>query len=565
MTRYADHVSTRRTPQNEQADPKQVKNSAGGFAFQVDDWMRLDRFLVLGSEGGSYYAKEKALTKENAAVVQRCLDKDGPRTVARIVDISQKGRAPKNDPAIFALAMASGHKYPLTRATALAALPLVCRTGTHLFQFLASAKAFRGWGRGLRNAVMRWYVQQDPQKLAYQVVKYQQRGGYSHRDVLRLAGGALKDIPHSEAHRGVFRWIVAGPQWAERIVVRKAGGEQRAVYPAVQLAEVPKLIFAFETIKSAHDYRTVRDLITMHRLTHEMVPNEFKNDASVWEALLPHMPVTATLRNLGKMTAVGLLAPFASANTTVIDRLTNVDTLRKGRVHPLSILVALNTYARGKGVKGKLSWNPVPQIIDALDEAFYLSFGAIEPTGKRRLIALDVSGSMGGPEIAGMAGITPRVGSAAMAMTTVRTEAHYQVIGFTGSMSRYGGGSSPISVLGISKKTRLDDLVQAIDRLPFGGTDCSLPMQWAEHNGIDVDAIEIYTDNETWAGSIHPHQALRSYREKRGHDCKLTVVGMVSNGFTIADPSDPGMLDVVGFDTATPNVISSFIKEGFTS
>lgn len=37
---------------------------------------------------------------------------------------------------------------------------------------------------------------------------------------------------------------------------------------------------------------------------------------------------------------------------------------------------------------------------------------------------------------------------------------------------------------------------------------------------------------------------------------KLVVVGMVSNGFSIADPDDAGMLDVVGFDAAAPQVIA---------
>jgi 60 kDa SS-A/Ro ribonucleoprotein len=35
---------------------------------------------------------------------------------------------------------------------------------------------------------------------------------------------------------------------------------------------------------------------------------------------------------------------------------------------------------------------------------------------------------------------------------------------------------------------------------------------------------------------------------------------MVSNGFSIADPDDPGMLDVVGFDTATPQLVSEFSR-----
>jgi 60 kDa SS-A/Ro ribonucleoprotein len=61
-------------------------------------------------------------------------------------------------------------------------------------------------------------------------------------------------------------------------------------------------------------------------------------------------------------------------------------------------------------------------------------------------------------------------------------------------------------------------------------------------------------------GQHSPAQALEHYRQKTGIPAKLVVVGMVSNGFTIADPNDPGMLDVVGFDTATPDVIGEFSR-----
>ena len=171
------------------ADPGsgQVPNSAGGFAWAVDDWTRLRRFLVLGSEGGSYYASESKLTRENAKAVERCLAEDGPRAVAEIVRVSREGRAPKNDPAIFALAMAAGRADEETRKAALEALPQVCRTGTHLFQFATFVEGFRGWGRSLRRAVGRWYAAQNADALAYQAVKYRQREGVTHRDLLRLA------------------------------------------------------------------------------------------------------------------------------------------------------------------------------------------------------------------------------------------------------------------------------------------------------------------------------------------------------------------------------------------
>src|SRR5262249_47389685 len=75
---------------------------------------------------------------------------------------------------------------------------------------------------------------------------------------------------------------------------------------------------------------------------------------------------------------------------------------------------------------------------------------------------------------------------------------------------------------------------------------------------VKVDTFVIYTDNETWAGSMHPHQALRQYREWSGIDARLVVVGLTATDFTIADPADPGMLDIAGFDAALPNLLTDF-------
>ncbi len=102
--------------------------------------------------------------------------------------------------------------------------------------------------------------------------------------------------------------------------------------------------------------------------------------------------------------------------------------------------------------------------------------------------------------------------------------------------------------------------MKTVSDLPFRGTDGALPMLYAQARGREVDAFVIYTDSETWAGDVHPAQALQDYRRASGIDARLVVVGMVSNGFSIGDPADPGMLDVVGFDTATPQMISDFVR-----
>jgi 60 kDa SS-A/Ro ribonucleoprotein len=103
--------------------------------------------------------------------------------------------------------------------------------------------------------------------------------------------------------------------------------------------------------------------------------------------------------------------------------------------------------------------------------------------------------------------------------------------------------------------------VQTVSGLPFGGTDCALPMLWALKHRVEADVFVVYTDSETWFGKVHPVQALREYRERTGIPAKLVVVGMASNGFTIADPDDAGMLDVVGFDAAAPSLIADFVRE----
>jgi 60 kDa SS-A/Ro ribonucleoprotein len=168
--------STRHTPQSEPIPGStQVKNSAGGYSFTLNDWDRLDRFLVTGSDTPTYYASAKQLTKDNAESVIRCIHNDGPFTVAAIVEASTSGAAVKNDAALFALSLCLAFGDDTTKGMVEPALQLVARIPTHLFMFINFALQFRGWGRRMRRIVSNWYNSKSPSHLAYQVVKYQSR------------------------------------------------------------------------------------------------------------------------------------------------------------------------------------------------------------------------------------------------------------------------------------------------------------------------------------------------------------------------------------------------------
>jgi len=544
MFKLTSFFSTKTTPQREPIPgSRQVPNSAGGQTWEIDDWGRLDRFLVLGSEGGTFYTGERKLTIENAAVVSRCLVADGVRTVDQIVAVSDAGRAPKNDPAIFSLAMAAKLGDDATRRAAYAALPKVCRIGTHLMHFAEYAQGFGGWGRGMRSAVGAWFNGKSAADLAFQLAKYQARDGWSNRDLLRLAHPRAA----TPSHDRLFAWAVKGEV--------PAGSTED---PALAL------IVAMEQLKAVGDVSAAAKLIRELRIPRECVPTQWLGSAEIWDALLAAMPMTAMIRNLPTMTRVGLIRAGSAAAHQVAAQLRDPQRLGKVRVHPIAILSALMTYRAGHGVRGSATWQPVASIVDALDAAFYASFAAVRASGKRTLLALDVSGSMAEGAVSGVPGLSPRIASAAMALVTAATERQHAFVAFTaasgGAGGKWGGGEPGITTLAISPRQRLDDVVDGVGKLPMGGTDCALPMIWAQNNRIDVDTFCIYTDNETWAGDVHPAQALRAYRDARGIPAKLVVVGMTSTGFSIADPNDAGMIDVVGFDTSTPPVIADFAR-----
>lgn len=530
--------------------PGETQSHEGGIVHEVDPWARLARFLVTGSEG-TYYVGARELTLDNLNVVRACLAEDPVRTVDTVVEISRSGRAPKNDPAILALAVALRDPDVATRRHAASHLADVCRTGTHLLHAAAYLKALAPEGTGepktgegpgsgkLSNRVLRrafgdWFLAKTPEELAYQAIKYPSRDGWALRDVLRQA--SPKPTPELAP---VLRWIAG------------KGHPEEGANPILLARDA---LYAEPTVEAA------LEAIRRHRLPREALPTGLLNSREVWDALLAEMPLTAMIRNLAKMTAVGLLTEDRTNASVreVVDRLGDEERLRAARVHPIALLAALNVYEQGHGERGSLTWTPVKRIVNALDEAFYLAFGNVEPSGKRVVLALDVSASMDGSRVNGMPLLSAREASAAMALVTAAREPRYEMLAYSTQLIDVTDKVRP--------SMRLDEVIRSVRAIPFGGTYCALPIAAATASKAQVDAFVSYTDSETWdgaagrggyAGSVP--DALRAYREASGIPARHVVVAVSSSGFTINDPADPLGLDVVGFDTATPAVIAEFV------
>lgn len=550
MSKYGDLVApTTTTPPVATPIPGReadmVVNNAGAYTFSVSHEQRLLRFLVLGAEGATYYADGKdhfrqAYTGTLAAVLAL-----GTRAVEVVVDVSVNGRAPKQDATVFALALCAAKGDAQTRAAAIEAIPKVCRIPTHLFSFLSDYKALGGktGGRAMKRALGRWYLDKDPNSVAHAMVKYRQRGGWTHADVLRLAKPAAGDTPHGH----LFSWAVGKG------------------LPAAASGRHIDTVRAFENVQDPNtSLDDLVNLVSGFDLPREAVPDT-RLTPSVWKALFYSgggMPMTAMVRNLNRMTVAGLLTKYSAESTLVRAKLRDRDALRKARVHPVALLSAARTYGKGSGERGSLTWTPNVDVVSALEDAFLLAFDSVTPTGLRYYVGLDVSGSMGSGEIAGIPGLTPREASAALALLWSRTEPSCIVKGFTASGGDYWNRATSLTDLTDRFATGgLRDVTSRVNGLDFGATQPALVVEDALRNNIVVDVFVILTDNEVNSGQ-HPKTALEEYRRRVNPNAKMVVIGMTATEFTLADPTDAGMLDVVGFDAAAPTVIADFATGG---
>ena len=761
-------------PQWFRLDPDQIPNNAGGFVWQISDKEQVIRYLVIGSEGGNYYQTPQQVSSQCASCVLRMTrtPDNFKWLIETIRDVSISGRAAKQESTLLALATAIVFApTPAAKTEALNAVNDCVRILTHMYMLMSYMTIFtsakhgisasapstateesvvggrnppahksnvvpvaggrnpHGIGRGIRRVFGEYFYSRTGIEIANLMTKYQNREGWTIKDVLTLIhidpkrmkddGGRLA-IEHVFKTKEEFEPILAAAVAKAKLEPSWGGGTPALLNAIKEIHTIvlrPAPVGVPLSQNTPEIYR-ITELINQVGLCREQLPSQLFKYRKVWEALLMSkgangkgkgMPLTALIRNLGKLTTaeIGIIAPFStipiqSLTPTVkhiCDRITDAADIKRTRIHPYTILVAMMTYKKGHGDKGGMMWSHNIHIVEALDKAFKLAFQNITPTGKRIKIALDVSGSMSAAFCTGSPVVSCATASVAMMMMTgfrPRTADSSALLAAPGASpppaasplwkttqlpdgrtlyentktnecqftkpqelsvapSRGGGtpgatpGATPPSpspptipqykatkkylgiydaqadataatrppaphfgysssyytppppylphlypapnppsnvticavsdtltdltnaVIGYMDATTdpatglptmtIDDALKLVE-LPFSATDCSLPMVRALETKEQVDAFVIYTDNETFAGKIHPQAALEQYRAATGIDAKLIVVGMTSNCLTIADPKDLNTLNLAGFDTATPRLINDFIAGG---
>uniref|UniRef100_A0A4W4F5K9 TROVE domain-containing protein n=1 Tax=Electrophorus electricus TaxID=8005 RepID=A0A4W4F5K9_ELEEL len=527
------------SPQDQLSDARELdlENSGNvGPTWAVTEAVRLRRFLCYGSEGATYSTKEQPFSLENAlTLVQLVEGGRGCEVAEEVRRLWPLGGATCPNASLFALAVCSQHTDARAKRVALQVLGELCRVPAQLFAFVQYRKELKGaehggmWGRALRKAVANWYNGQDALSLANTVTKCKHKAGWSHQDLFRLSH--IK--PANDAVALISKYVTKGWKAVQETYADREISEE--------LVKVFAYLEAVEKAKHLTDELEVVHLIEEHKLDREQILTHHLKSKEVWKALLKDMPVSSLMRHLGKMTADRVLVPGRPDVAAVCERIQDEQALMKTKTHPFSILVASENYKRGHGKRGKLKWDPNHDIVEALDCAFSKCLSNVEGTGRRFLVGVDVSARLGSLAL----GSSVSTVAVAAAMSMVRLIATDESV-----------FSDHVGVSFIYHQP-LCSFRQAHNCI----TDCSLPILWATDNHKMVDVFIIFTSNETWFGRENPAETLRMYRQKTGVFSKLIVCGMTTNGLSVADPDDRGMLDICGFDSRAVDVIRNFVLD----
>jgi len=558
------------------------------------------RLLILGSRENKYDQRKKNVAPADIEYIKTQIKEGHGEEICTIVrNVYKENRAPKQDVTMMVMAMLCRAEDSAISRMGLQLLEQF-KTISHLYSWKklhaaiqnpVTGQKSKGFGRAVKRQINDWVLSYrgKPEDLAYQITKYMAREGWSFKNILQCT-----HVKTGTGDNRVFEQKEGKPSKRSSSKVNKNNAPPtefdlvlryavngfdemtKLATPNLLTTKVYRYLTAVHTAMklTGEEEEQLIALIYEHKLTREQVPTWGLANTDVLSALLVNknktrvtMPLTALLRNLGNLSAHNVLDDETTL-CLVMKHLVHPDTIKFSKIHPVSVLTAWFTYRKGQGNHGHHSWSANTRMIKTLEEMFYLSFKNIEPTGKRICFLIDCSGSMGSPSLC--EGVTCAESAALLAMIFARSEtssdaspAHsfYLFTSKTGSGCGYTSktGLTDVSDV-IDAKAEFVNVVASCQRSDWGATDISMGILEALKFKRKYDAFVVITDNDVNSG-IKPSEAMKQYRTgMKMPMAKLVVVATQSSDYTIADPSDPFMMDMVGFDAHGPKILQDFIR-----
>jgi len=446
-----------------------------------------------------------------------------------------------------------------TKTAVYNALPGMVSTTEEYFEFIFyHRKVFNkrphGMGAGMRRFISKWYLSQDPYDLALEVTRIKSRHKWSHADLIKLARVRTKDPAVSAVLKAVVRGLAAAQ-------------EEFKDKPEAQ--PILEYMTCVKEINQCSEPEVAIKLIDKHSFDVESLPTHLLNHAKVWEHAISRLPVRGVLSHLRTMAKRGFLTSESShVLGKVLQSIRDPLALAASKLQPADILSVIaqvescwehppTTAHRAKTESPNYVKIPSPHhsLITGLQKMLVTSLSHVPKVPCSLVISVDCR-----PTITkGCWGLWSLKAVKAMSLTILAL--------------MKGGADITLTTLGEDKLMKqlplnttdtVETLASRLEKVKGGVIDPALLMRWAREGTKRADLVICMTDSHAEVDREELWTELELYRNTV---CPVKHIYMALSSKslfpTVANKTDPHMLDICGWGQDSTRIIQAFAKDCF--
>ena len=307
--------------------------------------------------------------------------------------------------------------------------------------------------------------------------------------------------------------------------------------------ELPDLVRAFEAFKQDRS-REVPDVPFQMLTALELGTPE-------WTAIASRAPWQMTRMNLNTFARHGVFKEKGMTDL-IAERLRDPVKVAKSRVFPYQLMVAYRAAAGNKEIPA--------EVANALQDAMEIATRNVPEFRGKVYVFPDISGSMHSPVTVYRKGSTSAVRcvdvAALVAATVLRKNPRAEVIPF----------ESKVVEVRLNPRDSVMTNARKLASLPYGGTNCSAPLQFLNHRRAEGDLVIYVSDNESWidsprygsfGGSATATMKEWSSFRQRNPGARMVCIDIQPYG-TVQAKERHDILNIGGFSDQVFDVIAEF-------
>lgn len=419
-------------------------NHAGGIAYAAGAQEALAQYVTTGCLSQTYYASAEEQLDQILAFAAKC----DPEFVGKAAIYGRRSAFMKDAPALLLAHLTTRGDEGL--AALRVAFPRVIDNPRMLRTFVQIMRSGRvgrkSLGTATKKLIQGWFGARSDVQLF--------RGSVGNEPSLADVVKMVHPKPSTESRKGLYAYLVGKPH---------------------DVAQLDSLVQAFEAWK-LDPSREVPDvpfqMLTSAQLTKEQ-----------WRAIARQASWQTVRMNLNTFHRHGVFEGPEMVKL-LADKLRDEREISRARVFPYQLLVA---YKNTEGVPMQLQ--------SALQDAMEIATRNVPVIEGRIAILPDVSSSMDSPVTGNRKGastkVTCREVAALVAATLLRRNPDAIVLPFKEEVVR----------LRINPRDSIVSIAEAIAKCGSGGTNCSAPLRYLNHEREKLDMVIYVSDNESWVDS----------------------------------------------------------------